>query len=511
MTAWTAAALPANKVTAGDYLNTDSAWWETDITADAGNLLGIPAGSSIDVALLNLNYLDYLGVCTNMAEFSTFDNALSWVGSREPGFDWDSYSGALLADDRLHTLMMSPSGSHTVNNRLFDTEYVNFAPGNVFGRWCAEYDRLFKMVASTKAIEHYQAPIDLEQGTAINLAKELTNRTGDPALQRFLSGFIIAASQGYQSGAPIALAEIRNPYVLDRQLHNRALHAPRGFRGDAIVDFLPMMLPSSIAGEFAMVSGTHRVMLDRLGLVGEARESATFGIRAAQFRTIYDTYLEQAWTGEILSYSIGTGYNYELSQFGTVTGPAWRELVPHFNMPGRLISGLGNTVDALGVLGFRETAHADGSTVNTLTGYTDTIPATVISDLQLVNPIDDTPLAPTEVFDLTTLENMLSTIKGSIINREYEASDFAFVFADMDMFNAESCRMAALRNEVDNVIPVGPIPLLLVYSKDGNLIQSSDAVDTASAVSSTPAPAPTEDAPTSEEVEETVTEVISDE
>jgi len=506
-TPWNSCDLRSALFSATGYMGANAARFEGDCTAEAANLLGLAAGTVSEADLMNglLNYLMTIG---ELDSFSTHTQAITWVGSRATGFDWESFTGQAIGDVRHHTQMISPSGAVTRNRHAFDNEYVNFAPGNIFGRWCAEFDRLFKLVASTKSVDHYQSPIDLEQGMAVNLAKELTNRTGDPALQRFLSGFVIACAQGYSSaGAGNGNAEIRNIYTLDRQLHNRDIHASRVFRGDANVDLFPMLLPSSVSGEFAMIMGTHRVMLDRLGLVGSTRQEESYRIRPGQFRTIFDTLEDQAWTGEIMSYTIQTGYDYEISRPGPHNNPlvAWSEFVPHFQMLRRLIANVGNTVDSLGILGMLEDAADAGSTVDNLIGYTTTVPDEVTEALQL-RDLNDNSLLVEPTFDLSTLEDMLSVIKGTVANREYEAADIAFVFVDQDAFDVESSRLAVMRNDVENIIPVGPIPLLLVYSKEGSLIQSSDSIDTQSAVSN--APVVQEEKVTSEEIDAVVEEVV---
>lgn len=512
-TPWASADLQNALFTATGYVGANSARLRDDCTAESGNILGLDAGTvSRDVLMVGL--LNYLMRVTELESYSVHTNAIGWVGSRAHGFTWDSFSGDVLANVHEHTQMVSPSGAVQRNRSMFDDEYVNFQPGNVFGRWCAEFDRLFKLVASTKSIEHYQSPTDLEQGTAVNLAKELTNRTGDPALQRFLSGFIIACAQGYTNSVGDGTAEIRNIYTIDRQLHNRDIHGSRVFRGDANVDLFPMLLPSSVSGEFAMIMGTHRVMLDRLGLVGSGRQDESFTISQAQFRTIFDTPNDQAWTGEIMSYTIDTNYDYELSRPGphvTQSGGAytlstWSEFLPHFQMLRRLIPAIGGTVDSLGVFGMLEDATAAGSTVAGLNGYTTTVSDAVVEALQM-RDLSSNALLTTPTFDLTVLEDLLAVVKGTVVNREFEAADVAFVFVDQDAFDVESSRLAVMRNDVENIIPVGPIPLLLVYSKDGALIQASDSIDTQSAVSNAPM-APAEPQPTSEEVDAVVEEVV---
>lgn len=215
-----------------------------------------------------------------------------------------------------------------------------------------------------------------------------------------------------------------------------------------------------------------------------------------------------------MSYTIETNYDYELSRPGphfTQAGAAytlstWSEFLPHFQMLRRLIPAIGGTVDSLGVFGMLEDATADGSTVEGLNGYTTTVSDAVVTSLQM-RDLSSNALLTTPTFDLTVLEDLLAVVKGTVVNREFEAADVAFVFVDQDAFDVESSRLAVMRNDVENIIPVGPIPLLLVYSKDGALIQASDSIDTQSAVSNAPK-APAEPQPTSEEVDAVVEEVV---
>jgi hypothetical protein len=253
-----------------------------------------------------------------------------------------------------------------------------------------------------------------------------------------------------------------------------------------------MLLPSHIATDFPLVSATHRVMLDRLGLVGFGREGIVRTLTANSFRTIFDAADEQAWTGEVLVHNIELGYDYDTSTFdANVVPTAWYELVPHFAFGRRLMPELGETIEPMSVLGRLEAPANGGSEVDALEGYRTFIPEQTIDDLDLQALLTGVALNATTVFDFNVLEDFYSTISGSERNLYWNEADVAFAFVDQDVFDVEAARLACLRNVSDNVIPIGPIPLVVIYSKDGNLISSMDSVETISQVSSAPAaPAP---------------------
>ena len=489
-----------------DGVDTGTAVPTGSIVVDATNIFGIPAGTynAGDAESLGIlkTYLQLMTGIRGIGMAGDFNGPITWVGDRlSEKFTWDSYgvvgqTPTEFTNTGYRSLMLSPNGTTTAIMGPYPDEYATMEVGTTFFRWMGFFDNLFKIIRSTKNVEHYQAKVDLYTGVDINLVKELTMRTGDPAVQKFLDALVVACSQVYASGNPIPGAEIRNPYVVNRHVHNRAIHRLSQNRAGGEIDLLPMLLPSRLAEDFGMVTAVHRVMLDRLGLVGSGREGLAYPITGNNFRTIYDMEDATFFTGEVSDYGIDLSYNYE-TMTADQSALGWAQLMPHFAMLRRLFHNYGVTIGGMGLLGFSEDPTAAGSALVGLEGYVDQVPPTVVDVLTLTDLDSGQRIAGVQEFNFDMMENHLSNIKGSVANLHMNEADVSFLYVDQDLFDAEICRLAGIMNRTKGQIMVGPIPMLMKVSKSGDVSVNTNV---STGISVTRTSAPTETA-TAEEVQ----------
>jgi hypothetical protein len=365
-------------------------------------------------------------------------------------------------------------------------EYYSLQHGNELAMVFSFFDKTFRRVIESKNAKPYESTAPQPQFEAINIIAELSNRTGNPAIQAFLDDMIIFG------GESVGAATLVNPFQLDRVLWDRNVHAPRAYRGMAHPEFNISVMSSDAASRFANSLAAYRMTLHLLGAIGRFDYSPTIPLTNWHFSTMYDEVVR--FTGEVTDWLVTDTYNYVTMAVdpGYRASPAtllpgymlMRQLLPDYGDTNAPLLPLaeavpGNYVTA-GAQGWIDPANYDQAALAQFFGFTPTdyngeaLPAFLF-----------------EQVDPTIIEVALAQVAATNVRLAWDGTDIAWVFTDMDVFDRESAMHAALVHQMSGAMVIGPSSQILAVGKSGDVIV--DVGDTyTSANVATPSPTPTE-------------------